>query len=218
MLAAVGVVAVAQHRSTSPVTVSDGGTSGSLADFMGLTSAQGQVAPGFSFTDQRGQAISLAALRGKVVVLDFMDPHCTDICPIISHEFVDAAADLGARASQVELVAINVNQFHTDRASTAAFSDEQGLNALANWHFLTGTVPALRQAWHVYGIDVTAPGPDADVIHSADMYFIDPQGHERWVALPTDMKTPAGTSYLPPAQVTRWGQGIAHYAASLLPA
>jgi len=27
---------------------------------------------------------SPASLRGKVVVLRFMDPHCTDICPLVS--------------------------------------------------------------------------------------------------------------------------------------
>lgn len=52
-------------------------------------------APGFTLTDQDGQAMSLASLRGRAVVLEFMDPHCTDICPIVSREFIDAYRDLG---------------------------------------------------------------------------------------------------------------------------
>jgi len=47
-------------------------------------------APGFLLTDQAGHAVSLTSLRGRVVVLEFMDPHCTCICPIVSQEFISA--------------------------------------------------------------------------------------------------------------------------------
>jgi len=67
----------------------------SLANLMQLSPIPGARAPGFTLTDQRGHTMSLASLRGKVVVLEFMDPHCTDICPIVSQEFVDAYRKLG---------------------------------------------------------------------------------------------------------------------------
>ena len=47
--------------------------------------------------------------RGKVVVLEFMDPHCTDIYPIVSQEFIDAYHDLGRAAGDVVFAAVNVN-------------------------------------------------------------------------------------------------------------
>jgi protein SCO1 len=55
---------------------------------------------GFTLTDQDGRTLALSALRSKVVVLEFMDPHCTDICPIVSQEYVDAYRDLGALAAR----------------------------------------------------------------------------------------------------------------------
>ena len=64
----------------------------------------------------------LVGLRGKVVVLEFMDPHCVDICPIVSQEFVDAYHDLGPLAAKVVFVAVNVNQYHATVADIAAFS------------------------------------------------------------------------------------------------
>ena len=38
--------------------------------------------------------------RGHAVVLEFMDPHCTDVCPLVSAEFIDAYHDLGGAAGQ----------------------------------------------------------------------------------------------------------------------
>jgi len=67
-----------------------------LADLMQLSPVPPQAAPGFTLTDQHGRTLSLlASLRGHAVVLEFMDPHCTDICPIVSAEFIDAYHDLG---------------------------------------------------------------------------------------------------------------------------
>src|SRR5260370_13675415 len=62
----------------------------SLANLMQLSPIPGVRAPGFTLTDQRGHTMSLASLRGKVVVLEFMDPHCTAISPIVSQQFIDA--------------------------------------------------------------------------------------------------------------------------------
>jgi cytochrome oxidase Cu insertion factor (SCO1/SenC/PrrC family) len=172
-------------------------------------------APGFSLTDQGGQAMSLAGLRGRVVVLDFMDPHCTDICPLVSREFIDAYRDLGASAPHVVFLAVNVNRYHLQVADVAAFSSEQQLTAIPAWHFLTGPYPSLRAVWQAYQIQVDAPGPDADVIHSSQLYFIDPHGRERFLASPVADHTASGSSYLPAGELASWGQGIALVARQL---
>jgi cytochrome oxidase Cu insertion factor (SCO1/SenC/PrrC family) len=57
-----------------------------LANLMSLSPVPATQAPGFTLTDQQGRTLPLAAFRGKVVVLQFVDPHCTDICPIVSAE------------------------------------------------------------------------------------------------------------------------------------
>jgi hypothetical protein len=41
----------------------------------------------FQLTDQHGRTVSLASLRGKVVLLTFLDPVCTTDCPLIAQEF-----------------------------------------------------------------------------------------------------------------------------------
>jgi cytochrome oxidase Cu insertion factor (SCO1/SenC/PrrC family) len=185
------------------------------ADLMQLSPVPPAGAPGFTLTDQAGHTMSLASLRGRVVVLEFMDPHCTDICPIVSQEFIDAYRDLGRLAPRVVFVAVNVNQYHLRVADVAAFSHEQRLTTIPSWHFVTGPYPSLRAVWQAYNVAVQAPSPNADIIHSSDMYFIDRHGRERYLASPMADHTPAGSSYLPADQLTAWGQGIAQVARQL---
>ena len=187
-----------------------------LADLMQLSSVPAKAAPGFTLTDQAGRTLSLASFRGHAVVLEFMDPHCTDICPIVSQEFVGAYRDLGAAASRVVFLAVNVNPYHRTVADMAAYSAEQGLSTIPSWHFFTGQLAALRAVWGSFDVQVDAPGPDADVIHTSTVYFIDPSGHERFVAVPMDDHAASGTAYLPAGQLASWGRGIALVARQLV--
>jgi protein SCO1 len=180
-----------------------------LANLMGLSPVPNRQAPDFTLTDQNGRALSLTAFRGTAVVLEFMDPHCTDICPIVSQEFIDAYRDLGADKSHVAFVAVNVNQYHAGIADMAAYSHEQRLDSLPSWHFFTGSTDALREVWQAYGVQVEAPNPNADIVHTSVVYFIDTQGRMRYLAVPVDDHTPSGTAYLPASPLAQWGQGIA---------
>ncbi len=216
------VVTIVVTRSGSSATLTDIRPSGIPADvstptanLMGLTTVPSKPAPGFTLTDQNGQTLSLASFRGHPVILEFMDPHCTDICPIVSQEFVDAHHDLGAAGRGAVFVAINVNKYHLGVAAVAAFSKAHQLDAIPTWHFFTGALPSLEQLWTAYDIAVTAPGPNADVIHTSIVYFISPNGHERFAANPRDYHTASGKAFLPANEISAWGHGIATLARDL---
>jgi cytochrome oxidase Cu insertion factor (SCO1/SenC/PrrC family) len=193
-----------------PATVSD-----AQINLMGLSPVPERPAPGFTLTDQDGRTLSLSSLRGKVVVLEFMDPHCTDICPIVSQEYVDAYRDLGPLAGKVVFAAVNVNQYHAAVTDMMAYSREQRLITIPDWHFFTGPVADLRKVWDGYEIAVQAPSPNADIVHTSSVYFIDPAGQERYIAAPMADHTSSGASYLPAGQIAAWGQGIAQVATAL---
>jgi len=182
---------------------------------MGLDPVPVHRAPGFVLTDQRGQTMSLSSFRGHPVVLEFMDPHCTDICPIVSQEFIDAYHDLAGSHPSVIFLAVNVNPYHLSVADVAAFSEEHQLASIPTWHFFTGPLATLRTVWARYGIEVQARGPNADVIHSSIVFFISSNGKERFVAAPTDDHTKSGVAYLPGGQLSAWGRGIALVAADI---
>ncbi len=192
-----------------------GNISTRIANLMQLSPVPRVPAPGFRLTDQQGHTMTLASLRGKVVVLEFMDPHCIDICPIVSQEFIDAYHQLGAQASKVVFAAINVNQYYATVTDMAAFSTAHRLNTIPGWHFFTGPVPALQTAWRDYNIEVLAPNPNADIIHTSSLYFIDAKGAERFFASPMVDHTAGGTAYLPLAQISGWASGIARLAGDL---
>jgi cytochrome oxidase Cu insertion factor (SCO1/SenC/PrrC family) len=78
-------------------------------------------------------------------------------------------------------------------------------------------VTALNAVWRDYDIEVQAPNPNADIVHTSAVYFIDPQGREAFLASPMVDHTAKGTAYLPAAQITQWAQGIALLARHLAP-
>ena len=186
-----------------------------IANLMGLSPVPVTSAPSFTLVDQHGRTVSLDALKGNPVVLEFMDPNCVDICPIVSQEFVDAYRDLGSAGPGVVFLGVNVNAYHTDVASMKAYSDSHNLSSVTSWHFLTGSVSALRSVWNDFGVAVSAPSPTADVVHTSVVYFIDASGRERYVAFPTVDTAADGSSYLPAGPTASWGKGIALVAASL---
>jgi cytochrome oxidase Cu insertion factor (SCO1/SenC/PrrC family) len=123
--------------------------------------------------------VSLASLRGKAVLLTFLDPVCTSDCPLEAQEFREAGVLLGAQARRVELVAVNLNPLYGGLAYTRAFDREQSLTGVRNWVFLTGAPARLRPVWRNYGVaSQTLPGGSM-VGHNDVAFVIDPNGRMR---------------------------------------
>ncbi len=208
------VLVIRHHRATAPGQLLrpsgiPPGIPASLVNLMSLTPVPAVRAPGFTLTDQHGRTVALSGLRGKAVVLAFMDSHCVSICPIVSEEFIDAYHRLGPLAGKVVFAAVNVNPYHASVSDVALFSREHQLTSIPGWHFLTGPVPRLRAVWRAYNIEVQARGSNTDTVHTSAVYFIDPQGREKYLASPMADYTNAGTAYLPAGQIASWGRGIA---------
>ena len=189
----------------------------SLARLMQLSPVPHVTAPGFTLTDQSGRPFSLASFRGRTVVLTFMDSHCTDICPFVSREFIDASKDLGSAASRVVFVAVNVNPYHLGVSDVASFSRAQRLDSIRSWHFVTGSLNSLRAVWKNYQVFVQARNANADVIHTSLIYFIAPDGQERYVSAPMVDHTNKHVAFLPAGQLAEWGRGIAQVAHAITP-
>ena len=220
VLALFAVVVARQNDQQNQVLRASGvpsSVSSPLAALMGLSPVPSHSAPTFTLTDQKGNTLSLADFKRRAVVLEFMDSHCTDICPIVSQEFIDAYHDLGTDASQVVFMAVNVNTRYLAVADVEAFSEKHRLNSIPCWHFFTGSATDLNSVWSHYGIVVQAPSPTADIVHSSFVFFIGPDGREHYLANPTDHRTASGAAYLPAGQLTSWGHGIALVARSMLP-
>jgi cytochrome oxidase Cu insertion factor (SCO1/SenC/PrrC family) len=137
------------------------------------------TAPPFTLTDQHGRPVSLASLRGQVVLLTFLDPVCTSDCPLIAQEFRQADQMLGAKSRGVELVAIVANPLYRSVAYTRAFDTQERLASVPNWLFLTGTLPQLQQTWKNYAIAAEIAPAGGMILHNDVAYVIDANGRTR---------------------------------------
>ncbi|MGO9218464.1 MAG: SCO family protein [Streptosporangiaceae bacterium] len=136
-------------------------------------------APAFTLTNQHGRAVSLASLRGKVVLLTFLDPVCTSDCPLIAQEFRQADQLLAGQSRQVELVAVVTNPLYTQPAYTQAFDRQEHMDTLANWQYLTGSAAQLKKVWRQYGIAAQVLPAGGMIGHSDIAYVIDRSGRTR---------------------------------------
>jgi cytochrome oxidase Cu insertion factor (SCO1/SenC/PrrC family) len=151
----------------------------------GTPEAIDKPASGFNLVDQYDKPVSLASLRGKTVALTFLDDTCTTDCPVIAQEFRSADSALGSAARQVDMVAINANPQFITPDYLAAFDHQEGLEGVANWRYLTGSLPELRDVWESYGEEVIYLPAGAMISHGEFAYVIDATGHIRYV-LDTD--------------------------------
>lgn len=141
----------------------------------GVQAVPHRLAPAFDLVDQRGQRVSTEQLRGKLVVLTFLDPVCTSDCPVIANQLAIADRELGVVSHDVEFVAIDSNPVFYRVADVAAFTDSHGLSDLANWHFLTGPVETTQDTLARYGITVDVPTVGM-IEHSEGLFFITADG------------------------------------------
>lgn len=187
-----------------------------LRAFMGITDMTGSPAPAFTLVDQSGQTVSLADERGEAVVVTFFDSPCRDICPVMSAELLQAATDLGPEAAHVVFLTVNTDPMALSAAPASAAAARTGLGSLPNWHFLTSRLGTLNSVWKAYGVSVTVSRASGLVAHNDVMYFISPSGLLRYRATPFADESRSGTFSLSPANIARWGQGIATYTRRLL--
>ncbi|HMK97794.1 MAG TPA: SCO family protein [Acidimicrobiales bacterium] len=138
------------------------------------------VAPAFNLIDQAGRSVTLASFRGKVIALTFLDDTCTTDCPVIASEFRAADSYLGANTRrQVEMLAINANPRYITPDYLAAFDQQEGLERVPNWLYLTGSLADLRRVWKSYGEEVIYLPAGAMIGHSEYAWVIDSSGHTR---------------------------------------
>lgn len=136
-------------------------------------------APDFQLTSgETGRPVSLGALRGKVVLLTFLDPVCSG-CPPIAAELRDARNLLGAGGDRVALVAIAASTRHSGARFVQAFDRRQGLTAVPGWQFLTGTGAQLQQVWNTYET-VSPHMMSGMMVYSQVVFVIDATGRIRW--------------------------------------
>jgi len=146
-----------------------------------------------ALVNQQGHAVSLAALRGKVVVLAPFLSLCQDECPLVTGAFSALQRDVRAAglADKVVFVEATVDPGRDSVARLAAYQREFG----ADWQLWTGTPAAVAAFWRPFGVssmripEGQPPKTDwwtgkpltYDVAHTDGYILVGPDGRERFV-------------------------------------
>jgi len=160
--------------------------------YRGSEPPKGILVPSFSLEDYRGKLIRMSALRGKVVLVTFLDTDCKTKCPLIASAVGDALRLLSpSERRQVAPLALTVNPKRDTPARARVFLRQRQALGL---DFLLGTLKEMRPVWRAFHIVAAAETGSAD-IHSADVRVYDRRGE--WVStlhLPPDL-TPANVAH-----------------------
>jgi protein SCO1/2 len=139
-----------------------------------------RMAPDFAVRGSDGKELKLSSYRGKLVVLEFGYTSCVDVCPVSLAMLTQARKQLGALASQVQVIYVTVDPERDTpermRKYLGAF-DPAILGA-------TGTPEQMAKVRKDYGISATRKmidGSKTDYVvgHSSFLYFIDREGKLR---------------------------------------
>lgn len=144
------------------------------------TDLGGQPAPTFALDDQSGQLVSLAGLRGRPVVLAFLDTRSPAADGLTADKLHMAAQSLGARADNVAWIAVSTDPAGDTPAAAGSFVALHQLSGLLR--YLVGAPEQLRPVWAAYGVAAAQPlsgGTPGAAAHTQGVYVIDSQGRER---------------------------------------
>jgi protein SCO1/2 len=132
-------------------------------------------APAFTLTAQDERRLSLADLRGKVVVLTFIYTTCADTCPLLTAKLAGLQGRLGADfGARVFFASVTVDPERDTPTVLKTYGTAHGAR-FDGWAFLTGTPAEIREVAKRYGVFVkkTARG---DVDHTFLTSVIDARG------------------------------------------
>lgn len=160
--------------------------------YYGAEAPANVVAPGFTLPDQDGRTASLAADRGKVVLLTFMYSTCQDSCPATAQTIRLALNDLGARVKGLPVLAISVDPVQDTKTATKNFLLKQSLTG--RMRFLRGTQAQLAPIWSRYHVKQQKSGTKQSDSHSVGVYIIGRDGRQR-VRLDVDSITPEALAH-----------------------
>jgi cytochrome oxidase Cu insertion factor (SCO1/SenC/PrrC family) len=139
-------------------------------------------APALRLVDENGRPVSLAAQRGRPVIVTFIDPLCRNFCPLEAKRLDTAVRSL-PRAERPAILAVSVNVYGNSRANLE--QDVRKWRVAPQWSWAVGTPTRLARVWKAYDVGVLVATKKVagvtvhEITHTEAAYIVDGAGDER---------------------------------------
>ncbi len=131
--------------------------------------------PDVTLTDASGRAVSLASLRGKYVLVDFIYTSCPGPCELMTARIAKAVPELGDKLGRsVEIVSITLDPERDDPKRMLDFAREQGA-LVPGWLFLTGAPEKIESVMRRFKLERRREA-DGSIDHITILYLLGPDG------------------------------------------
>ena len=131
--------------------------------------------PDITLVDQNGHNVSLASLKGKPVLFDFIYTTCPGPCLVLTSRMKQIANRLGPKlGAEARIVSITVDPEHDNPAQLNAYAKAQGAD-VNGWLFLTGTPKQIDDVMAHFDL-IRKHEADGTVDHVLEFFLVDANG------------------------------------------
>jgi protein SCO1/2 len=147
-------------------------------EFVGSSPPVRMTLPGFSLHDHKGRPLGDADVRGKVVLVTFLETKCTEACPIVAAQIREGLARLDPQErDEIAAIAISTHPGDDTPESVGEFLARHRVAGALR--YLIGTEAELRPVWEAFAVLPALDSGSAN-IHSAPVRVFDRDG--TWVS------------------------------------
>lgn len=175
-LGLVAALALAGARVTYALGLGtpDGGLRGA-ADAAAVTRLD-RPAPPLDLVDQHSATVTLAALRGRPVLLTFAYAHCQTVCPVIVHNVLQARTQVSERHPGLapQVVVITLDPWRDTPSRLPAMAQQWDLPE--DGHVLSGPAADVEAALDRWGVSRTRNAQNGEITHPNLVYVLDASG------------------------------------------
>ncbi len=133
--------------------------------------------PNITLVDQNGNRVSLASLKGKPVLIDFVYTSCTSTCPMLTAKMAAVARKLGPElGSGVRIVSITLDPEHDGPAELLDYARRENA-AEPGWLFLTGSPADVDAVLARFRLKRERES-DGSVMHTISAFLLGPDGRQ----------------------------------------
>jgi protein SCO1 len=138
--------------------------------------------PEFSLIERSGRSVSLASLRGKIWIADFIYTNCPDTCPLETATMASLQEQFGHN-NQLRLVSFSVDPEHDTPQVLTSYAERYKADA-ARWLFLTGDKKQITQlvqeGFRLSAVPAAdSTNKDTIILHSSRFVLVDRNGEIR---------------------------------------